>query len=108
MADTNHPATPRSMTLMAGPVDTSINPTAVDKLASKHPLEWFEQNADAHRAVAAFLARDGLSIPASSADFGLSSHPACRATGAPMSILVRPSPCAATPTARLRITRKFY
>ena len=45
MAETHHRATPRSMTLMAGPVDTSINPTAVDKLASKHPLEWFEQNA---------------------------------------------------------------
>ena len=44
MADTNHRATPRSMTLMAGPVDTSVNPTEVNKLANKHPLEWFEQN----------------------------------------------------------------
>ena len=32
------------MTLMAGPVDTSINPTEVNKLANKHPLEWFEKN----------------------------------------------------------------
>ena len=32
------------MTLMAGPVDTSINPTEVNKLANKYPLEWFEKN----------------------------------------------------------------
>lgn len=44
MADTHHRATPRSMTLMAGPVDTSINPTDVNRLATKHPLEWFEKN----------------------------------------------------------------
>ena len=44
MAETQHRATPRSMTLMAGPVDTSINPTEVNRLATSHPLEWFEQN----------------------------------------------------------------
>jgi poly(3-hydroxybutyrate) depolymerase len=44
MSETHHRATPRSMTLMAGPVDTSINPTEVNKLATKHPLEWFEKN----------------------------------------------------------------
>jgi poly(3-hydroxybutyrate) depolymerase len=44
MAEGNHPATPRSMTLMAGPVDTSINPTEVNKAANKYPLEWFEKN----------------------------------------------------------------
>jgi poly(3-hydroxybutyrate) depolymerase len=43
MAETNHPATPRSMTLMAGPVDTSVNPTEINKLANKYPLEWFEK-----------------------------------------------------------------
>ena len=44
MSETGHPATPRSMTLMAGPVDTSINPNNVNKLANKHPIEWFEKN----------------------------------------------------------------
>jgi polyhydroxyalkanoate depolymerase len=60
MAEDNHPATPRSLTLMAGPVDTSINPTRVNILANEHPIEWFEQNlittvprryAGAHRRV---------------------------------------------------------
>src|SRR6185312_6807520 len=44
MAETNHRATPRSMTLMAGPVDTSVNPTEVNRLANRHSLAWFEKN----------------------------------------------------------------
>ena len=44
MSEKNHPATPRSITLMAGPVDTSINPTDVNRLANKHPIQWFEKN----------------------------------------------------------------
>ncbi len=44
MSETKHRATPRSMTLMAGPVDTSINPTDVNRMANKHPIEWFEKN----------------------------------------------------------------
>jgi polyhydroxyalkanoate depolymerase len=44
MSEAKHRATPRSMTLMAGPVDTSVNPTDVNKLATKHPIEWFENN----------------------------------------------------------------
>ena len=43
MAEDDHPATPRSMTLMAGPVDTRINPTKVNELATSHPIEWFER-----------------------------------------------------------------
>ena len=42
MAEDDHPATPLSMTLMAGPVDTRINPTKVNDLAMSHPIEWFE------------------------------------------------------------------
>jgi polyhydroxyalkanoate depolymerase len=30
------------MTLMAGPVDTRINPTKVNELATSHSIEWFE------------------------------------------------------------------
>ncbi len=35
-------ATPRSMTLMGGPVDARRSPTVVDKLATDHPIAWFE------------------------------------------------------------------
>lgn len=44
MAQADNPAQPRSLTLMAGPVDTRINPTVVNYLATDHPLEWFEKN----------------------------------------------------------------
>lgn len=44
MAEDDHPATPRSLTLMAGPVDTSVNPTRVNMLAHEHSVEWFEEN----------------------------------------------------------------
>jgi poly(3-hydroxybutyrate) depolymerase len=43
MSEDNHPATPRSMTLMAGPIDTRENPTAVNDLAMSKPLSWFER-----------------------------------------------------------------
>ncbi len=43
MAEDDNPATPLSMTLMAGPVDTRINPTKVNDLAKNHPIEWFEK-----------------------------------------------------------------
>jgi polyhydroxyalkanoate depolymerase len=44
MAQNDSPAQPKSLTLMAGPVDTRINPTVVNYLATDHPLEWFEKN----------------------------------------------------------------
>lgn len=44
MAETKDPAAPASMTLMAGPVDVSVNPTKVNKLANDKPIEWFERN----------------------------------------------------------------
>ena len=43
MAEDDHPATPVSMTLMAGPVDTRINPTKVNDLAVSRPIDWFER-----------------------------------------------------------------
>lgn len=36
--------TPPSMTLIGGPIDTRENPTAVNKLATSQPIEWFERN----------------------------------------------------------------
>jgi poly(3-hydroxybutyrate) depolymerase len=44
MAEAGDPATPSSLTLMAGPIDTRISPTAVNDLAQEQPLSWFEQN----------------------------------------------------------------
>jgi polyhydroxyalkanoate depolymerase len=43
MAEAGNAAQPRSMTLMAGPVDARINPTAVNTLAVEHAMPWFEQ-----------------------------------------------------------------
>jgi poly(3-hydroxybutyrate) depolymerase len=47
MAQTGNPAQPHSMTLMAGPIDTRINPTTVNELAKKHPIDWFERTLTA-------------------------------------------------------------
>lgn len=44
MAEDDNPAQPRSMTLMAGPVDTRVSPSEVNKLATGKPIEWFERN----------------------------------------------------------------
>jgi poly(3-hydroxybutyrate) depolymerase len=44
MAEDCHRATPRSMTLMAGPIDTRISPTQVNELANSKSIEWFERN----------------------------------------------------------------
>lgn len=44
MAQDNHPAQPRSMTLMAGPIDTRVNPTEVNRLATTQSIDWFETN----------------------------------------------------------------
>ena len=43
MAEDRNPAQPRSMTLMAGPIDTRINPTKVNELAKSKPIEWFQK-----------------------------------------------------------------
>jgi len=45
MARDRHPLRPQSMTLMAGPIDTRINPTKVNEFAMDHPIQWFELNA---------------------------------------------------------------
>ncbi|HSV45664.1 MAG TPA: polyhydroxyalkanoate depolymerase, partial [Ramlibacter sp.] len=48
MAEDDHPAQPRSLTLMAGPVDCRVNPTGVNLLATSKPIEWFERNLISH------------------------------------------------------------
>ena len=44
MAADRDPAQPRSLTLMAGPIDTRVNPTKVNDLAKSRPIEWFERS----------------------------------------------------------------
>lgn len=60
LAESHHPGLPSSMTLMAGPIDTRISPTKVNRLATSQPIEWFESQliatvpkrfGGAHRAV---------------------------------------------------------
>jgi poly(3-hydroxybutyrate) depolymerase len=48
MAEDDHPAQPRSLTLMAGPVDCRVNPTGVNRLATSKPIEWFKRNLISH------------------------------------------------------------
>jgi poly(3-hydroxybutyrate) depolymerase len=36
--------TPRTMTMMGGPIDTRVSPTKVNDLAAIQPLSWFETN----------------------------------------------------------------
>ena len=42
MSEERHPCTPRTMTLMAGPIDVRESPTSVNDLANEKPLRWFE------------------------------------------------------------------
>jgi polyhydroxyalkanoate depolymerase len=44
MSARGNPATPRSMTLMAGPIDTRESPTAVGDAANGKSLAWFEHS----------------------------------------------------------------
>lgn len=42
MSEQNHPCTPRSMTLMAGPIDPRESPTEVNEFAVSKSLKWFQ------------------------------------------------------------------
>jgi len=44
MAEDENPAEPRSIVLMAGPVDVRANPTKVNELAMSKPIAWFKNN----------------------------------------------------------------
>jgi polyhydroxyalkanoate depolymerase len=44
MSEDNHPATPLSMTLMAGPIDPRESPTEVNEFAVSKSLAWFEHS----------------------------------------------------------------
>ena len=40
----NDPYSPTTMVLMGGPIDTRVNPTAVNTLAEQRGIEWFRRN----------------------------------------------------------------
>ncbi|WP_375687028.1 polyhydroxyalkanoate depolymerase [Pseudooceanicola sp. LIPI14-2-Ac024] len=44
MSQQDNPCTPRTMTLMAGPIDVRESPTEVNDLAFDNDLGWFERN----------------------------------------------------------------
>ena len=44
MEQADDPDVPRSMVLMGGPIDTRVNPTAVNALAESRGVDWFRRN----------------------------------------------------------------
>jgi polyhydroxyalkanoate depolymerase len=44
MAADRNPAQPATLTLMAGPMDTRVNPTKVNELATSKSIGWFKRN----------------------------------------------------------------
>jgi poly(3-hydroxybutyrate) depolymerase len=44
MEAADDPCVPHSMVLMGGPIDTRVNPTAVNKLAEQRGTDWFRRN----------------------------------------------------------------
>src|SRR3954465_15676521 len=44
MSEDNPPARPATLTLMAGPIDTRIQPTKVNEFAKSKTIGWFEKN----------------------------------------------------------------
>jgi polyhydroxyalkanoate depolymerase len=44
MCEDDHPSRPATLTLMAGPIDTRIQPTKVNEFAKSKPIKWFEDN----------------------------------------------------------------
>ena len=44
MSADKHPARPKTLTMMGGPIDTREAPTAVNTVATQRPHSWFKQN----------------------------------------------------------------
>lgn len=45
LAEEGSDCAPTSLTLMAGPIDTSKNPTRVNEFAHRHPMDWYRNFA---------------------------------------------------------------
>ncbi|RMD89109.1 MAG: polyhydroxyalkanoate depolymerase [Alphaproteobacteria bacterium] len=48
MEEDDDPARPASLVMMGGPIDTRVNPTAVNRLATTRPISWFERHVITH------------------------------------------------------------
>ena len=44
MSEDKNPHRPKTLTMMGGPIDTRMAPTAINTLATQRPFSWFEQN----------------------------------------------------------------
>ena len=44
MEEAGDPSVPRSLVLLGGPIDTRVNPTAVNRLAEERGTDWFARN----------------------------------------------------------------
>ncbi|MEM6832879.1 MAG: polyhydroxyalkanoate depolymerase [Pseudomonadota bacterium] len=44
MHEMGNPYIPKTLAMMGGPIDTRVNPTAVNDHATRKPLAWFKQN----------------------------------------------------------------
>ncbi|MGD1954357.1 MAG: polyhydroxyalkanoate depolymerase, partial [Sphingomonadales bacterium] len=44
MHELGNPYIPKTLAMMGGPIDTRVNPTAVNDHATRKPLAWFKQN----------------------------------------------------------------
>ena len=44
MAEDGDPCIPRSLTLMAGPVDARVNPNAINAFSETHSIDWFARH----------------------------------------------------------------
>lgn len=73
MAEDDHPAQPRTLTLMAGPIDTRIHPTRINQFATGRSIEWFAQAMTD-------------TVPAPFAGAGRRVHPGFLQLGASMSM----------------------
>ena len=73
LSETNGPSAPRTLVLMAAPVDPSANPTRVVRLIRARSLSWYERNVIT-RVPPPYPGQDRLVYPASVQLLGLWAH----------------------------------
>ena len=73
LSETSETSAPRTLVLMAAPVDPSANPTRVVRLIRARPLSWYERNLIA-RVPASYRGQDRLVYPGSMQLLGLWAH----------------------------------
>ena len=81
LSETSEPSAPRTLVLMAAPVDPSANPTRVVRLIQARPLSWYERNVIT-RVPPPYPGQDRLVYPGSVQLLGLWAHLARHVCGA--------------------------